>query len=55
MEAPEERKREMLGSLLEHHGSMDEFMQQRQEAYDRQIERSDALLREALAEARTLL
>ena len=54
-ETPEERKRSMLGSFLSHHGGMSDFMQKRQEAWDKQIERSDALLREALAEARTLL
>lgn len=51
----DERNREMLGSVLKHHHDMQSFMEKKHKAWDEQIERSDALLREALAEARALL
>lgn len=51
----EGRHEELFASFREHQGRMREWMQKRQAAFDEQIARSDALLTEALALARTLL
>jgi hypothetical protein len=52
---PEARKRALLNAALKGQSEMRSFMQKRQALYDTQIERSQALLQDALATAKTLL
>lgn len=55
MESLEEGRRGMLRSMLDHHHRMRDFMRKHQDEMNKRIEKSEALLREALTVARTMV